>query len=154
MIPVIHLIKIGKQRVEWHDISEVYMISETTGSRLAQKFGMSGKSELAGICLLKVNNRNTRASFEICSVTNKDTRTTPMALFWCLFCYLWASFTPCSSVSIVNFQHVIASWVFRLNVLIQSFSIKKTTQKKIKFFYQKGKKALKLPRKSMHFRPF
>ena len=32
-------------------------------------------------------------------VNNKDTRTTPMAYF-----------TPYSSVSIVNFQHVIACW--------------------------------------------
>ena len=31
-------------------------------------------------------------------VNNKDTPMTPMA------------FTPCSSVSIVNFEHVIASW--------------------------------------------
>ena len=33
------------------------------------------------------------------TVNNKDTRTTPMAYF-----------TPYSSVSIVNFQHVIAGW--------------------------------------------
>ena len=32
-------------------------------------------------------------------VNNKDTRTTPIAYF-----------TPCSSVSIVNFKHVIAYW--------------------------------------------
>ena len=32
-------------------------------------------------------------------VNNKDTRTTPLAYF-----------TPCSSVSIVNFKHVIAGW--------------------------------------------
>ena len=31
-------------------------------------------------------------------VNNKDTRTTPC-------------FTPCSSVSIVNFEHVITGWV-------------------------------------------
>lgn len=53
LILVIHLIKIGNQRVEWHDLSEVYMISETTGSRLAQKFGMSGESEffVTVVCL-------------------------------------------------------------------------------------------------------
>ena len=43
-------------------------------------------------------------------VNNKETRTTPMALFWCLYCYLWTYFTPCSSVSIVNFEHVNADW--------------------------------------------
>ena len=44
-------------------------------------------------------------------VNNKDTRTTPLALVWCLYCLLWTYFTSCSSVSIVNFEHGIASWV-------------------------------------------
>ena len=34
-------------------------------------------------------------------VNNKDTRTTPMAYF-----------TPCSSASIINFEHVMAGWKF------------------------------------------
>ena len=34
-------------------------------------------------------------------VNNNDTRTTPMAPY----------FTPCSSVSIANFEHIIAGWV-------------------------------------------
>ena len=38
-------------------------------------------------------------------VNNKDTRTTPMTSFWFLY------FAPCSSVSIVNFEHVIVGWV-------------------------------------------
>lgn len=42
----IHSIKIGVNRVEWHDISEIYIISESTGSRLAQKIGLSGASEI------------------------------------------------------------------------------------------------------------
>ena len=33
-------------------------------------------------------------------INNKDTRTMPLAS------------TPCSSVSVVNFEHVIAGWVF------------------------------------------
>ena len=37
-------------------------------------------------------------------VNNKDTRTTPMAFFWCLYCQFWTYFTPCSSASIVNFE--------------------------------------------------
>ena len=41
---------------------------------------------------------------------NKETRTTPVASFWCLYCYLWTYSTSCSSVSIVNFENVIASW--------------------------------------------
>ena len=45
----------------------------------------------AGIYLLKVSSKNTRTRSEICSkLTIK---------------------TPCSSVSIVNFEHVIAGWV-------------------------------------------
>ena len=34
--------------------------------------------------------------------------TTPMASFWYLYCLLWTYFPPCSSVSIVNLEHVIA----------------------------------------------
>ena len=45
----------------------------------------SKKKIPAGIYLLKVNNRNTRAKYEICS-----------------------KLTPCSSVSFVNSEHVIA----------------------------------------------
>ena len=30
---------------------------------------------------------------------------------WYLYCQLWTYFTPCSSVSVVKFEHVIASWV-------------------------------------------
>ena len=37
------------------------------------------------------------------NVNNKDTRTTPMAPY--------TYFTPCSSVSNVNFEHVNAGWV-------------------------------------------
>ena len=50
----------------------------------------------AGICLLKVNNRNTRARCEICS---KLTIKTPER---------HECFTPCSSVSIANFEHEVA----------------------------------------------
>ena len=44
-------------------------------------------------------------------VNNKDTTATPMASFWCLYCYLSTYFTSCSSVSIVNFELVKAGWV-------------------------------------------
>ena len=45
----------------------------------------------AGIYLLKVNNRNTRTKCEICSKLTIN--------------------TPCSSVSIANFEQVNAGWV-------------------------------------------
>ena len=41
---------------------------------------------------------------------NKDTRTTPLSLFWCLYCYLLIYFTPCFSVSIVNFEQENTGW--------------------------------------------
>ena len=44
-------------------------------------------------------------------VNNKDTRTTAMGSFWCLYCLLWTYFTTCSSIFMVNFEHVIAGWV-------------------------------------------
>ena len=55
--------------------------------------------------MFKVNSGNTRTKCEICS------KLTPTASFWCLYCYLWTYFTLCSTVSIVNFEHVIADWV-------------------------------------------
>ena len=61
------------------------------------------ESNTACIYLLKVNNRNSGTRCEICS---KLTITS----FWCLYCSLWTYFTPCSSVSIFNLEHVIADW--------------------------------------------
>ena len=54
----------------------------------------------AGNYMFKVNNRNTRTRCEICSklaIKIPERRQRPY-------------FTPCSSVSIVNFQHVNAGW--------------------------------------------
>ena len=48
----------------------------------------------AGNYMFKVNNRNTRTRCEICSKLTIKTH-----------------FTPCSSVSIVNFEHLNAGWV-------------------------------------------
>ena len=50
-----------------------------------------------GIYLLKVNNRNTKARCEICSELTKKTPER-------------RHFTPCSSVSTVNFNYVIDNW--------------------------------------------
>ena len=57
----------------------------------------------AGIYLLKVNNRNTRTRCEICSKLTINT-----------------SFTPCSSVSIVNFEQVNDGWDHILEVSVVS----------------------------------
>ena len=49
-------------------------------------------------------------------VNNKDTKTTPIASFLCLYWQLGTYFTPFSVVSIVNFEHVIAGWVDRRGI--------------------------------------
>ena len=43
---------------------------------------------------------------------NKDTRMTPFSSFWCFIVNFEhiSHLHTCSSVSIVNFEHVIASW--------------------------------------------
>ena len=46
----------------------------------------------------------------------------PVASFWCLYCYLWTYFTPCSSVSIVNFQQVITGWVATMFLIFKFLS--------------------------------
>ena len=55
----------------------------------------SGKA--AGNYMFKINNRNTRTRCKICS---KLTIKTPER----------CQFTPCSSVSIVNFEQINAGW--------------------------------------------
>ena len=81
-----------------------------SGSHCSFKFGFISVSFYliypAGIYLLKVNNRNNRTRYEIW-VNNKDTRTTPLAYF-----------TPCSTVSFVNFEQVNAGWVNMGNIFI------------------------------------
>ena len=82
-------------------------------------------SNPAGIYLLKVNNRNTRTRCEICS---KLTIKTPERRR--------RRFTPCSSVSIVNFEHVIACWEEarkRVSISPSSSNYTKHTAQKLKF---------------------
>ena len=57
-----------------------------------------------GIYLLKVNNRNIRTRREVCS---KLTITNGVVL---VSFQIWIYFRHCSSVSIVNFENVIAGW--------------------------------------------
>ena len=44
-----------------------------------------------------------------------------MLIFRCFYCKLWTYFTPCSSVSIVNFEQVNASWGCYLRVTIHTY---------------------------------
>ena len=57
----------------------------------------------------KVNNRKTRASCEICS---KVTIKTPKRR------HLWTYFTPCSNVSIVDFEQVNTNWAVGGNMFL------------------------------------
>ena len=66
--------------------------------------GKSGGEDLASIYLFKVNNENSRAMCEICS---KITIKTPERHQWH---QLWADFTPCSWVCIVDFEQVNSNW--------------------------------------------
>ena len=66
-----------------------------------------------GNCMFKFNNRNTRTRCEICSKSTIKTQERRLVSFWCLYCWLWTDFTPCYSVSIVNFEQVNAGWVIR-----------------------------------------
>ena len=66
------------------------------------------KSQIpAGIYLLKVNKRNTRTRCEICSKLTINNRPPGVVLVYLL---TLTYFTPCSSVSFVNFQQVNAGW--------------------------------------------
>ena len=65
----------------------------------------------AGICLLKVNYRNTRTRCEICS---KLAIKTPKRRYWhCsgVFIVNLTCVTPFPSVSLVNFEQIDAGWV-------------------------------------------
>ena len=55
-----------------------------------------------GLYLLKVKNRNTRTRREICLKLTIKTGVVLVSLL--------LAFTPCSNVSIVNVEHVIADW--------------------------------------------
>ena len=54
-----------------------------------------------GNYLFKVNNRNTRTK---CEISSKLAIKTAERRDWCPYCWLLTYFTPCSSVSFVNFE--------------------------------------------------
>ena len=67
-----------------------------------------------GIYLFKVNNRNTRTRCAICSKltikTSERRQYCRSGVFIVNFEHI-SHLVPCSSVSSVNFEHVIAGWV-------------------------------------------
>ena len=74
----------------------------------------------AGIYLLKVNNRNTRTRCEICS---NLTIKIPVGRSGIFIVKLWTYFTPCSTVSIVDFEHVNVSRDCTVSRLIAARSL-------------------------------
>ena len=70
----------------------------------------------------------------MCKVNNKDTRTTPFASLWCLYCKLCWYFTPCSSVSVVTFEQVNADWELCEYFWNWFFKLNQNTIKYIIFF--------------------
>ena len=75
--------------------------------------------------MFKVNKRNTRTRFEICSkLTIKTPERRQLSL---LLTYL----TPCSSVSIVNFEQVNASWAENSRFQIFSGDLERQHRPKI-----------------------
>ena len=82
----------------------------------------------ASIYLLKVNNRNTETRCEICSklrIKIANGVVLVSSSFWYLYCWLGTYFTPFSSVSIANFEHVIADWAsFQLDPALSNWMYK------------------------------
>ena len=111
-----------KETIPWHKLStqfslitqHEYWVADFRGLRIKTCFLFRFWSAPAGIYLLKVNTRNTRIRYEICSELIIKT----MASFWCLYCKLWTYFTPCSSVSIAKFEQVIVGWYYSFNKMM------------------------------------
>ena len=100
-----HLISWCRNFVDWHNFyTETVPFNKFPQQKIRRNYGILRSEWIlnaplgdfpADIYLLKVNNRNIRT----------------MASFWCLYCKLWTYFTPCYSVSIVNFEQVNVGWV-------------------------------------------
>ena len=54
------------------------------------------------------------AVWGVFEVGNEDTRTTPLASCWCLYCRLWAWLAHCSGVSVVDSGQENAGWVLAI----------------------------------------
>ena len=49
--------------------------------------------------------------WNLLKVDNKDTKTSSLTSFWCLYCYLWIDFTLCFVIFVIDFQQLNAGWV-------------------------------------------
>ena len=67
--------------------------------------GDGGAGAVCGVCVLGVG--------------SEDTRVTPLASCWCLYCRLCAWLVPSSGVSVVDYGQVTAGWV--LPILMTRF---------------------------------
>ena len=73
--------------------------------------------------------------WNVFKVNNKNTRTMPLASFWCISCYPWTHFTSYSIVSIANFEHAIADWGMKW--IRQSVTAWKVSEFEVHVFGQK-----------------
>ena len=71
-----------------------------------------------------------------------------MASFWCLCCKIWTYFTPCSNVSLDNFEHWLDKKPFSLTYFIHFIPIWKH-QKNFGFSFFRGSKMETLPRNKL-----
>ena len=85
---------------------------------------------------------------------NKDTRTTSMTSFWCLYCWVWIYISSDSSVSLVNFEHEIAGWKIVVNSEAAVLDVCKIgIQKRIRKVIQKTPSTLSFVSKFAKGRP-
>ena len=78
------------------------------------------------IYLFKVNNKkkkNEKKKWNMFKICNKDTRTTVLASFCCLYCKLWTNFSTFSSVSNTDFERVNVCWEIRSSCSVVSYVV-------------------------------
>ena len=94
---------------------ELYNISWLINTRCLGGFWLRvwewKKMFLAGNCMFKVNNRNTRTRYKICSKLTVQSETIGVVLLSLLYCQLWTYFKPTSNVSIAVFDQVNTGWL-------------------------------------------
>ena len=95
-------------QVQYH-AHAILNVSQPSALKVCITALLSERNLPAGVYLLKVNIRNTRTR---CEISQTQTGTGVVLIFLLfLFSYSRCSyFSPCSSVSIVNFEHLIAGW--------------------------------------------
>ena len=94
---------------------ELYNISWRLNARCLRGFWLPfwkwKKLFLAGNYMFKVNNRNTRTRYKMCSKLTIQNETIGVVLVSFLYCQLWTCFKPSSNVSVAIFDQVNTGWL-------------------------------------------